>query len=386
MRILCFVGNYLPGYKAGGALRTVANIVTHFGGEFEFFLVTRDRDLGDDCSYPGVKLNQWVRQGSANVYYAEGGAIGFSQLAVLARDASPDLIYLNSFFDFDFSIKVILAWRLGMLGRRRLLLAPRGEFFEGAIGLKKRKKEFFIGLVKVLRLYRGVRWHASNKEEAQTINRVMGVDLRQVAVAVDLPSKLEQGDYLKTEPVSIGNKTLRIVFLSRVSPKKNLKFLLQVLTKVNVEVTLDIYGPLEDLGYWEECKVLMGLLPGSATATYRGMVAPEDVPSTFARYDLFFFPTMGENYGHVIAEALAVGTPVLLSDQTPWLDMERSSLGWDFSLKCPEKFIDAIETFSRTSPEFRMARRLDIRRKMADRFSDPAVLDATRLLFKNLMG
>jgi glycosyltransferase involved in cell wall biosynthesis len=47
-------------------------------------------------------------------------------------------------------------------------------------------------------------------------------------------------------------------------------------------------------------------------------LAPETVSPTFAAYDLFAFPTLGENFGHVIFESLRVGTPVLLSDRTPW--------------------------------------------------------------------
>ena len=68
MRILCFVAYYLPGFKAGGALRTVANIVQSLGGEFEFFLLTQDRDLGDKRPYEGVASNAWTRVGAANVY------------------------------------------------------------------------------------------------------------------------------------------------------------------------------------------------------------------------------------------------------------------------------------------------------------------------------
>ena len=42
--ILAFIGNYLPGYKAWGILRTVVNTLDHLCDEFEFWIVTRDRD------------------------------------------------------------------------------------------------------------------------------------------------------------------------------------------------------------------------------------------------------------------------------------------------------------------------------------------------------
>ena len=51
MRILTFVDYYLPGYKAGGPIRTIANMVSQLGGEFEFLIVTRERDFLDTVPY-----------------------------------------------------------------------------------------------------------------------------------------------------------------------------------------------------------------------------------------------------------------------------------------------------------------------------------------------
>jgi glycosyltransferase involved in cell wall biosynthesis len=53
---------------------------------------------------------------------------------------------------------------------------------------------------------------------------------------------------------------------------------------------------------------------------------PDDVPGTFAQYDLFAFPSRGENFGHVVLESLSVGTPVLVSDRTPWKGGESDAL------------------------------------------------------------
>lgn len=52
---------------------------------------------------------------------------------------------------------------------------------------------------------------------------------------------------------------------------------------------------------------------------------------------------MGENYGHVIVEALVAGCPVLISDQTPWRNLEEKDVGWDLPLGHPEKFQDVLQ-------------------------------------------
>jgi glycosyltransferase involved in cell wall biosynthesis len=53
---------------------------------------------------------------------------------------------------------------------------------------------------------------------------------------------------------------------------------------------------------------------------------------------LFFLPTRGENFGHVISESLQAGCPVLISDQTPWQGLEEKKAGWVNSLLQPERF------------------------------------------------
>ena len=59
---------------------------------------------------------------------------------------------------------------------------------------------------------------------------------------------------------------------------------------------------------------------------------------SLAKNDLFFFPAHGENYGHVIAEAMAAGCPVLISDQTAWRNLEEKGAGWDLPLDAPGRF------------------------------------------------
>ena len=54
-------------------------------------------------------------------------------------------------------------------------------------------------------------------------------------------------------------------------------------------------------------------------------------------------PTLGENFGHVISEALVGGCPVIISDQTPWRDLEKEQVGWDIDLNDEVSFVNAIQ-------------------------------------------
>lgn len=95
-RVLVFADWYLPGYKAGGAVSAISNLIELVGDEFEFWVFTRDRDLTDREPYTSVPLNHWVTVGKAQVFYT--CEISLRSLLRKVREIHPDIIYLNSFF------------------------------------------------------------------------------------------------------------------------------------------------------------------------------------------------------------------------------------------------------------------------------------------------
>ena len=135
---------------------------------------------------------------------------------------------------------------------------------------------------------------------------------------------------------------IRLVFLSRIDRMKNLDFALAVLSKCETPVRFDIYGPVTHQDYWRECQRHMTALPPHIEVRYHGAIANSDVSRTLAAYDLFFLPTLGENFCHAIFDALEVGLPVLISDQTPWRDLEEMEAGWSLPLSDPSVFAAAI--------------------------------------------
>lgn len=67
--ILVFTDYYLPGYKAGGPIRTLANMVDQLGDEFEFKIITADRDFDDNSTYKEIAVGCWDKVGKADVFY-----------------------------------------------------------------------------------------------------------------------------------------------------------------------------------------------------------------------------------------------------------------------------------------------------------------------------
>jgi len=320
-KILCFIGNYLPGYKAGGPIRTITNMVSQLCGEFEFLIVTRDRDLLDTVPYSNILIDQWNTVGKAKVFYASPATFSFFGIMRLMRDTPHDILYLNSAFNpFSTIIPLIIRY-IGLYGKTPVIIAPRGEFSVGALALKKNKKKLFLTVAHFIGIYRNLIWQASSDFESEDIRRTLNIIVApDVIVAPDLIPFHEQTieEHTSLHQVLRLPGPLRIIFLSRISPMKNLDFLLRAMNKVSAPVELSLYGTAEDSTYWSRCQNLIQTLPDHISVTYHGEVTHEQVAQTFAAHDLFVFPTRGENFGHVIYESLAAGTAVIVSDQTPW--------------------------------------------------------------------
>lgn len=338
--VLTFMPHYLPGNKSGGPVRSLANMVDVLGDEIEFRIVTSDRDLLDETTYPGITVGQWTKVGKAWVYYVDVNYFGFKQCCELISNTPFCWLYLNSFFSPLFSILPLVCMRF-VRSERPILVAPRGEFSEGALALKATKKRTFLFFASLFGLYKRVRWQASSNDETKMICNEMGQEI-DVVVARDLPDyqMLARGTALFPPPAS----ALRIVFLSRIAPMKNLDFALKVVRNCGLPVSFDIWGAIEDSAYWAVCKSEIDKFPDSIKVNYRGIAAHDQVSKILGEYDLFFLPTLGENYGHAIAEAVSVGTPILISDRTPWRNLDLIGAGWDIPLEggC-EPFTKAIK-------------------------------------------
>lgn len=331
---------YLPGFKGGGAPRSVASLVERLGEEFEFLVVTRDRDFGDAVPYPHVEENVWTQVGKARVWYLPANRYSVRKVADIMRRTACDVLYFNSLFSRKFTLVPLYLWRLGFSRARRVVLAPRGELGRGALSLKRYRKLAFLSAARILRLFQAVTWHASSPHEKVDIERWFpGATVR---VAPDLPAVVGTAPSGEGKMPKVAGE-LKLVFLSRIARVKNLKQALQMVRPLHGDIIFDIYGPQEDPDYWAECERAIETLPPNIRVQYRGAVQPEAVPRVLRSYHLFYFPTLGENFSHAILEALASGCPVLTSDCTPWRGLERVGAGWDVPLEDTGRFVEILQ-------------------------------------------
>jgi len=383
--ILVVSGLYLPGWKGGGLIKTVVNLVENLKDEYNFYVLCGDRDLGDTMPYDNIQCNRWLERDGYNIMYLEEDGNNPKNIAGIINELNFQVLYLNSFFA-RFTVNILLAIRMKMIVPNRVIVAPKGEFGWGSFQQKITKKVAYIYIGILIGLFKNVIWHASSVHEKKDILKYLRVSNDRIKIAIDIPiiyREFSNIDKFENALEFSNRRPLKIVFLSRIVMEKNLLFCLELLREISLEIVFDVYGPKEDPEYWGKCNIAIDRLPSNIQFNYQGPVDPNSVQLTFKQYDLFFFPTLGENYGHVIAESLLAGTPVLTSDLTPWRNLQEKKMGWVYSLNERNRFIQLILDFARGRIEKDFYSRKSIRRAVLAHLASMGDLTQNRNLFIN---
>lgn len=342
-RVLIFSDYFLPGFKAGGPVTTLRNMLARLADSADFQIVTRDRDLGDATPFQHVRLDEWTRAFNASVFYTSSRGLGLGRLWRIIRDRQPDVVYVNSALSRRFSLFPLIVTRFlnrtGALSpSARIVIAPRGEFSKGALSLKRRRKQAYLATLRASGLWHAVNWQASSEFEAADIAAVVGEGAR-IRIAPDLSAAVPPAFPRPAKRAGFA----RIAFIGRVSPMKNLDGAIRMIGRLDGRVDFDILGPKEDEAYWARCCAELASLPPNVAARLHGAIASGDVLETLSSYDAMFLPSLGENFGHVVHEALSAGCPPVLSDRTPWRNLESLGIGYDRPLEDTDALVAALQ-------------------------------------------
>ncbi|MCF6185161.1 MAG: glycosyltransferase [Bacteroidales bacterium] len=336
-KILIFIDWFLPGYKAGGPIRSVANIVDTLNSFFDFYIITSDRDLGDNISYSEIEFNKEIIRDNYKIRYLTADNQNIKTYGKLINKINPDKIYFNSLFSLKFTLFPLFAAK-EKIYPENIIIAPRGMLGKGALNIKRNKKRVFLVFSKILRLFKGVKWHATTKDEASDIKNTFGKGIN-INIAQNIPNKISK--FIEKKKM----EETRFAFVSRISEKKNILFAIKIFQYINSNKTIffDIYGPVENNEYKLLCEKEKDKLPENIIVSYKGNIRHDKIQDVYKSAHFFILPSLHENYGHAIFEAFSFSCPVIISDQTPWRNLEEKNIGWDINLNNKEKFRKVIQ-------------------------------------------
>ena len=331
--ILIFVDWFEPGYKGGGPIRSIAGFIHNLKNNFTINVVTSIRDYNTTEAYNNIIPNEWLfYDDNVEVLYLNK-RLSFSMFNNILNYKEFNWVYLNSFFSFNFSILPYIFSRFSKTRKNKFLIAPRGEFNPERLVIKKIKKSIYLKIVKLLGFYKKNHWHATSNDEQNYINNIfpnqktlLASNLTKLNVTISSSQKMDS--------------SLSIVYISRIVNYKNLDYAIKLVDSLDYQVKFDYYGPVEDLNYSNYCDELAK--KSKNFISYKGELNHSEVKKTLNKYNVFLFPSSGENFGHVIAEAIMAGCVVITSDKTPWGKIQTNKVGWALPLKSKESFIEIL--------------------------------------------
>jgi glycosyltransferase involved in cell wall biosynthesis len=328
-KILLFTDWYEPGYKAGGPIQSCGNFVSAMQDDYNLFVITSDRDFGDANPYQNIIPDTWIKKNeTVQLYYSFPKKLTQKKIEELINFINPDYIYLNSLYSYHFTIIPLWLKKTNRLAGD-IIISPRGMLQQGALKFKSAKKKLFIQLLNLMGIAKQLIFHATDEQESKDVLKYFP-SAKQVVIIPNLP----KAEIAEWKQITKRPGKLKCVFVSRLSPKKNLLFLLTVLKQLpgNLDLHLDLYGEIENDLYWQKCKDIIDSLSSNISVNYNHSVPNNMITEIMQQHHLFVLPTLGENFGHAIFEAFLAGKPVLISDKTPWINLERKKIGNDLPL------------------------------------------------------
>ncbi len=338
-KILIFIDWFLPGYKAGGPIRSVANLTAWLSNEFEFFIITRNTDYLENTPYPNIESNQWIKHSeNIHAYYFSKNELSIKNIKKIVSEQHLDTVYINGIYSFYFSLLPVYIFKKTL---KKVIVASRGMLSEHSFSSKNFKKKIFIFLANLTGFYKNVVFQVTNKREKEEVSKLIH-NSKGYLIAPNLPSKINE---LPVKNRIKKERVLKLVSIARISKEKNTLFALQLLSKVNYsgKIYFNIYGSVYQRDYWNECLRIIKLLPENVVVKYKGEINNNIILKTVQNHHFLFLPTMGENFGHSILESFSAACPVIISNQTPWKNLEEKAVGWDIALADTDKFIKTIQ-------------------------------------------
>ena len=389
MKILCCIESYLPGEMGGGPVRALSNLVAQLSDQHEFFILTRNHDYLDSKVYPHIESNRWITgPGGVQIFYASDSK--WKQALVEASEQlKADWIYLQG--ALAPMTRQILSARKGnkVLRECKILLAPHGNLSPAALQRHAWRKRLWLFYARFCSLYEGVSWHVASTREFEQVHSRFGtrVDIRKIPMApptLDFPKQEEGGKIESIRPnydsgFNQSKDCLRLVYFGRLSPEKNLEFAFERLSEFammhpDTQVSYDLIGSGNSI-FVAQLKTLAGRMSSNLQINFIGQLSSVALrarlcsPPTFedgsselrCGYAVMLMPSRTENFSYTILESLQAGIPVLISDQTPWRDLQEKGIGWDFCLDEKKLWQDALLALSNQSEDQNSQRSLQAR-------------------------
>ena len=330
-KILFISAGFKPAVSYGGPAISAENFCNLLCNDYDIYVVAPNHELHKKAKLKNIQEG-WNQFSNYFVKYIGDEAWGKCDIANIVREVNPDVVYINSLFSYPFVFAALFAAKTKKIP---VILATRGQLSANAMR-KKWKKIPYLSAYKLLTKTMNISYQATSEDEYVQIKERLGND-KKILKLPNIPAHITINE--KTKKIK---NELRIAYVARIHPIKNLDFALRSLVDCKGKIYFDIYGPMEDEEYWNKCKTVVQQMPVNITVTYKGVLSHNEIGKTLSNYDIFYLPTQTENYGHSIVEAMLAGCVPLISNNTPWNKVMECGAGWALPLNDIGRFTEVV--------------------------------------------
>lgn len=343
----------------------------------EVTILTTDSN-GDFGQKPlDVPLNQPIKQDGYEIIYFRCSPFrrykfSLDLLNWLKSHAHEyDLAHIHALFSpvSSFAAKICRQKKLPYI------LRPLGTLDPADLQKKKQLKKLYAGILERPNIAGAAAIHFTSEQEAKISER-FGVATRDLVLPLGVVPRCLEGENVIRQQYGMADDIPLILFMSRIDPKKGLDLLIPALEKLLAEglkfhFVLAGTNP-QDPGYEESIKKQINNSPLQARTTITGFVTGELKSALLQAADLFVLPSYYENFGIAVAEAMASGTPVIISDQVHIChEVSNSNSGWVCATSTQE--LSQVLQTALQNPNERIQRGLNAQKYALENYSWDAI-------------
>lgn len=335
MKILFPVEIFYPS-QVGGPANTVYFLTKHLlNNGHEPIVIATDSGIASD-----IKRNEWIKNEAGQITYVSTGHIYFplrQTLTSLWNLRKADAVHFSSFLFPTAFITGIAARLMG----KKIAWSARGELDDFSLSYSRSRKLPVLWLLrKIIGTY--PLYHSTSDEETGFIKLRFGENASVIQIT----------NYVELQPQRSRTPTDHLLFVGRIHRKKGIEnlirgaagsksfresqFGLKVAGTGSKSLIAELHSVISELGLEDRVELL-------------GHVEGEDKAELYANAYFTFMPSFSENFGNVVVESLAQGTPVVASVHSPWKVLEENKIGF-WTENTPEELSKIIDRVLQMEP------------------------------------
>ncbi len=228
----------------------------------------------------------------------------------------PNMLHINGCW----KIRLIFLFLLAKISGAKIIISPHGMIDPFSLKQKSLKKKIALLLYQKFIFEKSDLIIVNSNIEKKNFLKITK-NIQKITI---IPHGIK---LKKNSKIILNNKNnLKFVFFSRIHPSKNLTNLIEIWKNNNFfdDYILDIYGEIVDEDYFDSVN---NKIKNSKNINYKGKINQKNLNQKLSRYDIFLHPSMSENFGLVILEAMSNGLFSVVNKKLDWKILDNNNLG-----------------------------------------------------------